>query len=466
MRSIIFTILLGLSFFPAFSQEGDTLKYDTFMDWVINYHPVATQADIVLTMGEMEVRTARGGFDPLIYGNLDKKSYSETIYYDKREAGISIPTWAGIELNGSFEQNSGYYLNPESTVPSDGLFSAGAAVNLGQGLILDQRRAALRQAQLYQQSTASEKRQLLNSLYLQATDMYWRWSLAFTNQEILKEAVERAEIRFRGVKASLKFGDVAAIDTVEAFSQLLNRQYKLQAAQNTLFTVTQELNTYLWDEEGKPININETIMPEMLTLDFNSIVNEAELRTMVESHPELQIADFELESLDVEKRLKAQQIIPVVKLKYNFLSGSINDFNEAGFYENNYKWGLSVYTPLFLRKSRGSLGMAKAKIDFKQNSRDIKEIQLRTKLESELNNIENLNQQIRTFEQNVNNLEILLRGEMRRFEIGESSLFLVNARELSLFDSRLTLNELITKRKVAYAKSRYAAGLGFEQITP
>lgn len=461
MRSILITLLLCGFFFNSKAQEIDTLAYDSFMEWVLEYHPMATQAELNTVMGDMEVRTARGGFDPMIYGNLDKKSYNETLYYDKREAGISIPTWAGIELNGSYEQNTGKYLNPESNVPNDGLFTAGASVNLGQGLILDQRRAALRQAQLYQQSTESQRRQMLNSLYLQATDMYWRWALAYSNQEVLKEGVELAEIRYRAVKSSFKFGDVAAIDTVEAFSQLLNRQYKLQAAQNTLFATTQELNTYLWDEDGNPINLNEEIYPERLEADFTTIVNKEELRTMVASHPELQIADFELASLDVERKLKAQQIIPVVKLKYNFLTESLNDFDNAGFFENNYKWGISVYTPLFLRKSRGSLGLAKAKIDFKQNSRDIKEIQLRTKLESELNNLENLNSQILTFEQNVFSLEALLQGEVRRFEIGESSLFLVNAREVSVFDSKLTLNELISKRKIANAKTRYAAGLGF-----
>jgi outer membrane protein TolC len=461
MRVFIFTLLFFTSLVPGYSQSLDTLKYESFLEWVVDYHPLATQAEINLIMGEMEVRTARGGFDPLIYGNLDKKSYDETIYYDRREAGISIPTWAGIELNGTFEQNSGKYLNPERTVPNDGLFAAGASVNLGQGLIIDQRRASLRQAQIFQQSTESQKRQMLNSLYLQATDMYWRWALAHTNLKVLSEGVELAETRYKAVKSSFIFGDVAAIDTVEAFSQVLNRQYKLQEAENILFSVTQELNTYLWDEEGNPINLNESIVPESLKLVPSNILNEAELRTLLASHPDLQMVDFELASLDVEKRLKAQQIIPVVKLKYNFITENLNNFESAGFFENNYKWGLSVYTPLLWRKSRGSLGLTKAKIYSKENSRDLKEIQLRTKLESELNNYDNLNRQILTFQQNVVSLEALLNGEMRRFEIGESSLFLVNAREVSVFNSKLTLNELISKRKLAYAKSRYAAGLGF-----
>lgn len=462
MRVILFTFLFSTCFFRAYSQTTDTLNYDSFLAWVIEYHPIATQAELQLLMGEMEVRSARGGFDPLVYGNLDKKSYSETLYYNKQEAGISIPTWAGIELNGSFERNNGKYLNPEYTVPSDGLFAAGASVNLGQGLILDQRRATLRQAQIYQESTESQKQKLLNNLYLQATDMYWRWSLAHTNLEVLKEGVELAEFRYEAVKSSFKYGDLPAIDTVEAFSQVLNRQYKLQEAENTLFSVTQELNTYLWDEEGNPINLNEGIVPESLETTNLGVLNVEELRTFVANHPELQLVDFELASLDVEKRLKAQQIIPVVKLKYNFLTENLNDFEGAGFFENNYKWGLSVYTPLLWRKSRGAVGLAKAKIYSKENSRDLKEIQLRTKLESEINNFSNLNRQIATYQQNVINLETLLQGEMRRFEIGESSLFLVNAREVSVFNSILTLNELISKRKIAYAKTRYAAGLGFE----
>ncbi|RIW15846.1 transporter [Algoriphagus lacus] len=458
------TLTLLLFFVSWFAQAQDSLKlsFEEYMEWVRLYHPVAAQAELTLRMGQMEVRQARGGFDPLVFGNLDKKEYKESTYYDKREAGVTIPTWMGVELNGTFEQNSGTYLNPEATVPSGGLLAAGASVNLGQGLILDERRAALKTAQIYQQSTEVERKRILNELNLDATDMYWRWALAYENLQVLKEGVALADIRFRAVKRSFEQGDQAAIDTVEAFSQLLNRQYRLQTAENTFFTTTQELNTFLWDENGNPMALSGTITPEGLF--ENGFLNPdfSELRAAVASHPELMLTDFELASLDVERRLKSQQIIPVVKLKYNFLTESFSDFNQSQFFENNYKWGVTVYTPLLLRKSRGAVGLTKAKIDIKQNSRDLKEIQLRTKLESELNNLTILNQQVKTFSQNVESLQALLQGESRRFEIGESSLFLVNAREVSVFDSRLTLNELASKLRVSYAKSRVAAGLGFE----
>jgi outer membrane protein TolC len=458
------TLISLVIFWPLFAKAQDTLKlnYEEYMEWVRLYHPVSSQAELNLRFGQMELMQARGAFDPLIYGNLDKKQFKESTYYDKREAGILIPTWMGVELNGVFEQNSGNFLNPDAAVPSNGLFAAGASVNLGQGLILDQRRASLRQAQIYQQSSEVERIRLLNELNLAATAMYWKWALAYENLNVLKEAVMLAATRFNYVKKSFEQGDFAAIDTVEAFSQLLNRQYRLQETENSFFATTQELNTFLWNEDGNPMTLGAGIVPESLFEEFTFYPDFEELRTLVINHPELLITDFELASLDVERRLKGQEILPTVKLKYNFLSETFSQFEQSIFFENNYKWGLSVYTPLLWRKSRGAFGLAKAKIDFKQNSRDLKEIQLKMKLEEELNNWRTLNLQLVTFTENVKSLQALLIGEIRRFQMGESSLFLVNAREVSVFDSRVTLNDLASKLRISYAKTQFAAGIGFD----
>jgi outer membrane protein TolC len=237
----------------------------------------------------------------------------------------------------------------------------------------------------------------------------------------------------------------------------------LQLAENTFFSTTQELTTFLWNEEGDPMLLNPEVGPESLFEAFERKPDSEELRTSVGRHPDLQLTDFDLASLDVDRRLKSQELLPVVKLKYNFLTETLADAQPSPLFENNYKWGVSVYTPLFLRKTRGALGQTKAKIEIKQTGRDLKEQQLRTKLETELNAWNLLNLQVRTITENVNSLEALLTGETRRFAIGESSLFLVNAREVAVFDSRVTLNELAAKLRTTYAKARFAAGLGFDE---
>lgn len=465
MRKFILLLFLFFSFQWTFGQEvvQDTLRFQDFLEWMRAFHPVSRQADITLEMGAMEVRTARGGFDPLIYGNLDQKTYKNTSYYDRREAGVTIPTMAGVELLGTFEQNSGQFLDPENSVPTGGLFSAGAAVNIGQGLILDERRAALRQAKIYQQSTEAERLALLNELYLKGAETYWKWSESYSNMMAFEEAVRLTQIRYNAVKRSFEQGDVAAIDTVEAYTQLLSRQYRLQGLQNQFFVQSQMLSAFLWNEEEEPMVLQEGVIPQTLGSQDDFAINNEELRTLVGNHPQLRIADFELASLDVERRLKSQSLLPVVKLKYNFLVESLDGFEQAPFFENNYKFGVSFYTPILWRKARGSVGLAKAKIDFKQNSRDLKELELRNKLEAEINSWNTYNIQVQTVRENVKNLERLLSAEMRKFEMGESSLFLVNAREVSVFDARITLNGLEAKRKIAFAKVRYASGIGFEQ---
>jgi hypothetical protein len=52
---------------------------------------------------------------------LTKKQFKDTEYYSILNSSFKIPTWYGIEIKAGFEQNEGYYLNPENTVPNTGL---------------------------------------------------------------------------------------------------------------------------------------------------------------------------------------------------------------------------------------------------------------------------------------------------------------------------------------------------------
>ena len=463
MKKVALLLFWLLSSASLLAQEIHRLSFEDYIQWVQEFHPISIQADLNLRLGQMEVRKARGGFDPMLYGNLDKKEFNQSTYFEKREVGVLVPTWMGVELMGNFEQNSGAYLDSERAVPTNGLLAAGAALNLGQGLLLDDRRATLQKAKLYEQATEVERLNFRNELNLQATAAYWKWAAAYENKLVLEEGVKLAEVRFNGIKRSYELGDQAAIDTVEALSQLLNRQYRLQLADILFFENTQVLNTYLWNDSGEPMQLDSAIIPQTLSQFLSPAPVAEELRTLVGRHPELLLTDFDLASLNVEKRFRTQELLPVVKLQYNFLTENLADARPSPLFENNYKWGLTVYTPLFLRKTRGQLGSTIAKLEIKQTGRNLKEQQLRTKLEAELNSWNVLNQQVRTLTENVKSLDALLTGETRRFEVGESSLFLVNAREVAVFDARVTLNELSSRLQIAYAKARFAAGIGFAE---
>jgi outer membrane protein TolC len=459
-KAVIFIFFISL-ITSSFAQE--VLTYSQFIEWVRANHPLTKQADLFLDLGRQELRRARGGFDPLIYGDVSEKEYNSIQYYNRRQGGISIPTMAGVEFNGFYEQNSGTYLNPERNVPQQGLLGAGAALNLGQGLFIDSRRAALRKAQIYVESTSVERIQMLNNLFLEANRSYWNWSAFYKNKEILEEGVKLAEIRFQGIRDSYILGDLPAIDTVEAYTQVLNRKYRLEAANFDYFNALQQLNVFLWDESDQPFYLSETTIPQDINSDFVLNTDAETLWLALENHPEIRLLDFNLADLEIERRLRADQLKPTIKLKYNLLAPTFDQFQYLPILENNYNFGISFKTPLFLRRERGALGVVKARICMSTYDRDLRAVRLEANLKRDIAQFENFKNQYSLFFANVDNLDLLLKGELIRFEIGESSLFLINAREVSLIDSRLILNDIAAKRNIAYARMLNSAGLGFDE---
>lgn len=447
-------------------RAQDILTYSDFMVWVRDFHPVARQADLTLDLGKQELRTARGGFDPMVFGNMDQKQFKDTEYYNTQEAGLLLPTLAGVELQGIVERNTGTFLNSENVVPENGLFAIGAAVNLGKGLFIDKRRASLQQAKIYAMATEMERIQVLNDLYLEAVKTYWKWAGSHANLEVRREGLKLASIRFEGIKSSFEQGDLPAIDTVEAYTQVLSRTIQLQKAENSFFASTQDLNVFLWDMEQNPIYLDPDVVPQELEEYFPVGIEKEVYRELVARHPELRLLEYDLDHLEIERRYKAEQLKPTVKLKYNLLTENLGGMEGIGFMENDYKFGVEIASPLFLRKARGGLGLTKTKISMVGYKRDLKSQQLRAKLEQGFNDYQVLNQQIATFRNNISGLERLLEGERVKFELGESSLFLINARETSLFDAILVNNSLFVDKNIAFSKVRTAAGLGFEGVLP
>ena len=463
MKKILGTLcLIGIMFNV---QAQDTLSYQQYLDWVGQYHPVVNQANITIDMGRQELLMARGGFDPYIYGYLDEKEFNDVGYYHKREAGLVVPTIAGVELKGRVEQNTGQFLNPEQRVPRDGLVSLGASVNLGQGLLIDGRRRALRQAEIFRDAAFVDRQIMLNELYLDASEAYWQWAAAHQDLVVMREALDLARIRFEGIKGSFIYGDLPAIDTLEAYTQVLNRQYRLQATEMDYYQRVQTLNVYLWDDEAEPMFLAETILPQTLFAPIDLTYDLTDLRVSLENHPGLQRIDFDLANLDLDRRWRMNQLLPVAQLHYNYLAplNGIEPGNHV-FFENNYKFGATIRTPLFLRRERGALGLVKSRIDFTVRDRDMRFVNLRARLETEVNNVETLRDQFRVFGENVVGLQRLLEGEQIRFEMGESSLFLINAREVSRIEAQLILNDVIARRNIAYARLLFAAGVGFEEF--
>ncbi len=456
--------------FPAFSiaqKAAETsirtiLTYDDFIQGVRENHPLSKQAALQQQLGEAEVRSARGGFDPKTYAELSQKYFKDSQYYSLFEGGVKVPTWFGIEFMGGYEENDGVFLNPENNVPNNGLYFAGVKVPIGQGLFIDQRRATLRSAQVFANSTEQSRRMLLNDLLLEAASSYWKWFEAYHQQKVFEEAVEVALIRFRAVKQSAALGDVPSIDTLEAGIQVQDRQLKLQQAQLDYDNASAQLNVYLWDNGLIPLELADSTFPS----DLNDIeTTYADLAlvqgfdTLVAQHPLLQLNQFEIDRLNIDRRLKAEMLKPTINLKYQPIVEGIGNEIANNFNENNYTWGVDFSFPILLRKERGALAKTKIKLQEKQFDLDNKTQDISYKARASINTWNTTKNQSDLYERTTQDYFGLLEGERQLFDTGESSLFLVNRREVSYINARVKLIELISKNQKAELKTLYNLGI-------
>lgn len=458
-NSIIQILVMLLLPIASWSQQDSSYKmtYETYLRQVLDHHPRVYQADIVQENGAASVLKAKGGFDPKLEGSIQQKYFDDKQYYSTINAGLKVPTWFGLSAKAGYDQNQGVYLNQSDRMPESGLWYAGLELELGKGLIIDQRRAELKKAKLFQQSSELERQMLRNELVLEASEAYWDWMNAYFQKDIFEEAVANAKFRLEGVIATVIMGDRPAIDTVEASIQWQNRLFGYNQAILNLENAKEKLQLYLWVDGNVPLELNNAspILP--------SISNMMDLfqRTLLEkdslllNHPYLQINELKLKQNIVDFKLKREELKPELTLKYNALNAPVNNNPITNYSMANYTWGGTLSYPILSRKARGDVKLSKLKIeDAKLNNK-----QLSAKVNYSINVSENkLNtaiNQLALFQQTEDSYRRLYFAERDLFNIGESSLFMINSREKSFLDAQIKRIDLITKALISGNELNY-----------
>ncbi|MDB2606885.1 TolC family protein [Zobellia sp.] len=447
---------LVLFTFGVQSQQTEEvfLGFEEYLGYVKKYHPIAKQAELKIDKGQANLMGARGGFDPKIEVDYDRKQFKGTEYYDRLNATFKIPTWYGVELKGNFEQNEGEFLNPDQTVPVDGLYSAGVSVSVGQGLWINERMATLKQAKIFRERSAVERDLQVNAVLFEASLAYFDWLQAFKDARVFADFLINAETRFEGVKKSAQAGEVAAIDTVEAKITVQDRALNLEQANVRFMKSALELSSFLWMGDNLPVELQPNVVPETdLAGNIDATLEIAGMPLdsfTLENHPKLRSLGYKIEELTVEKRLKANKLLPKIELQYNFLTEQPESI--ANYTSDYYKGAVAFSLPLFLRKERGDLKLAKLKLQDAQFDLDNAEIQVRNKIVGLYRELESFERQNVLIDDVVFNYNTMVAAEERKFGFGESSLFLVNSRESKLIDAELKRNAVQNKFFSAKAK--------------
>lgn len=448
----------------AVSQNQDSLLTEKqVLEIVRMFHPVVKQADIGVKKAQADITTARGMFDPSVSSGHIQKTFDGTDYYNYSQSEITIPVWFGMNLTAGVENVKGSRTDPQET-PGQTSF-AGVSIPLAKNLLMDKRRAVLIQSKIFRQLSEEKRKSMINDLSLEAITYYWNWVQSYQQKEILQQTVQVNRKRLQMVVTAYQQGDRPAIDTTEALAQLQSFELALKQAELDFKNAGMELAVFFWNENEEPVLLPDYVIPD--TSWNKQILTESEIPALdqllssLQVHPDILQIDSKLGMLNVEKRLKFQELLPDVNFRYNRLGSGYRLINPitTPLFENNFQYGISVGVPLRLSQGRGEFRRARLSVEETRLEKNLKTRNIENNIRTTYNEIFNLLDQIRLMQAQYSNYLNLQRGEEIRYFNGESSLFMINTRENRTLESLQNLIRFQVSSFIVYKKLLWASGL-------
>jgi outer membrane protein TolC len=448
-------------------RPADTAKVFSLQDLaelVFANHPIVKQAALLSEEGRSQVLQARGGFDPKLEADFHRKLFGGTEYYNNWGNQLKVPLWpGGIDLKAGYDRYVGVYTNPETRTPVNGLAGIGLSVPIGAGLFIDARRSTLRQAKALLTAAEADRVKQINEVWLQAAKDYWNWYYQYQQIQLIREGIALANRRFQATARRAQIGDQAPIDSVEAQITVQDRLVQSTQLQVELLNARQVLSNHLWNKDGQPVELPEYAAPQIPVLDT---VSRAQFRQLADqaaaNHPTLQKLGAKIAQYRIEEQYRREMLKPKLNVSGTLISQGNFYRSEVPSYYNfgmdNYKLGVDFSFPLFLRAERGKLQYAR--IQLKEFAYE--QQQSRRTIVTQVNNVYNTlkayEQLLALQAQTIKNQRILLLAELQKFELGESTIFLINARESKLIDLRIKQESMRSSYEKYRAELYYYAG--------
>ena len=131
---------------------------------------------------------------------------------------------------------------------------------------------------------------------------------------------------------------------------------------------------------------------------------------------------------------------------------------DAAFFNNNYQLGVAISLPLRLSEGRGAYRAARLKIEKTRLAQIAQQLIVENEVKQYYMEWQQTTVLYRQQQQLNLNYMALQRGEETRFDNGESSLFLINARASKTLEGQQKELALAAKLQQATVRLRWAAG--------
>jgi len=431
-------------------------------------------------IADADVLSADGAFDP----TLKARGGVNAGYYDYGRLDISVeqptPLWGASFVGGwrlgrgfaspsvsSYDGIPTYYGNLATF--DAGEVRAGVSVPLWRNGPTDRRRATQRRAELGRDVAGWSTEQQRIDAVRAGSQRYWEWVAAGRRLAIASELREIAASRDAALAERVRRGDLPAYEREENRRAVVQREGAVVAASRALAQASIELSMFFRADSGEPLLVAAARLPSELP-DTEAVSPrgvEADVAKAVAARPELQRLGVQRAQIEVEWEFAQNQLAPGIDLSV-IASKDLGDAT-AGLSPKlgtpTLEAGLTFELPIPNRANRGRVNAAVASASKLDEQTRLVRDRIVADVRDSRSAIDAARERVVLARREIDVTTSLEASERARFDLGESTLLIVNLREQATAEARLRAVDALTDFHRAVASYRAAMGSGLPRGT-
>jgi cobalt-zinc-cadmium efflux system outer membrane protein len=433
-----FALLILATLIPVHAQGP--LQLDDVLKSVDKNYPPLLAALAERRIAEGDTLVAESAFDTVVRANVDSDSFT---YYDNQRynAGVEQPLsqWGATAT-------AGWRLGDGSYAPYDGKlqtlnlgeYRAGIRLPLWKDRALDSRRAGVQKARISQKlaSLSIDQQRLL--IVQAATRRYWDWVAAGRRYELAKSVLGVAIARDGQLREALRLGQIPAVEVIDNERAILTRRAQLVESQRAVEAAANELSLYYRNDAGETIVPGSDRLPagfpEPQAITEDRLLEDIDIA--LKRRPDVQRYLAQRDQTRVDAELARNQNAPNIDLAFSATRMWGEGPVKRGPAE--LRAGIIFELPFQRRRAAGQLKSAEARLEQIEQREKYGREQATVEVRDAYSAVKRAHERVAVLRESVDVNRRLEDAERAKFDLGDSSLFLVNLREQSTFDASVS----------------------------
>ena len=419
--------------------DGEHLTLDRILQSVDQHYPPLRVALLESPIAEADYLAAQGRFDLVLRSFVETNSLG---FYESRRFDVSAeqPTalW-GTSFYTGYLASGGAFPSYDGRFQTNGLgeYRAGMRVPLFRDRALDSRRAELGKAHLGRRLADLGIQQQRLVILQAATARYWNWVAAGRRfavaQSIFNIAVEREKI----LETAVELGQLPRFEVLDNKRIIEQRRSQFVAARRGVEQASFDLSLFYRDNQGQPrIALPEQLppaFPRPSGLDENQL--ERDIAQALDRRPELARLQTQQDQVRLDQRLAENRRLPGL----DFILSYDRELGERRVPRgpNELRAGIAFELPLQRRTATGQAVAARTRVAQIDQRLQFQREQVSVEVRDAISAVRAAFEGANVLEAEVLATRQVEDAERLRYDLGESTLFVLNQRELQTADAQV-----------------------------